>query len=65
MTKDDAIRTDILTPNLDTNQRFKIGAAMGLSADAAEQVEFLIKIGVDHILLKFENLFATRRRMRR
>ncbi|MEE2961554.1 MAG: GuaB1 family IMP dehydrogenase-related protein [Myxococcota bacterium] len=51
LTRDDSIRTDILTPNLDTNQRFKIGAAVGISADAAEQAEFLVKIGVDHILL--------------
>ncbi|MCA9563948.1 MAG: IMP dehydrogenase, partial [Myxococcales bacterium] len=51
MTKDDAVRLDVLKPSLDSRGRLMVAAAVGIASDAGERAGRLREMGVDALVL--------------
>ena len=51
VTRDDAVRLEILKPALDTNDKLMVAAAIGISSDAATHAAQLVAMGVDVLVL--------------
>ncbi len=51
LTRDDAVRLDLLRPSLDASGRLMVAAALGISADAGRTAAALVEIGVDTLVL--------------
>ena len=51
LTRDDAVRLEVLKPALDAKARLMVGAAVAISAEVASRIEQLIEIGVDFVVL--------------
>ncbi len=51
ITKDDAVRLEILKPSLNAKGELLVAAAVGISAQAAEQAATMVGFGVDVIVL--------------
>jgi IMP dehydrogenase len=51
LTRNDAVRLELLRPALDTNGRLMVAAAVGISAEAPVTVAQLLEIGVSAIVL--------------
>jgi IMP dehydrogenase len=51
ITRDDAVRLDVLRPSLDPDGRLMVAAAVGISADAGETAARLVELGVAAIVL--------------
>lgn len=51
LTRDDAVRMEILRPSLDTSGRLMVAAAMGIGAQAGERARQLLELGVDALVL--------------
>jgi len=51
LTRDDAVRLELLEPSLDPRGRLMVAAAVGISAGAAERASLLRELGVDVIVL--------------
>lgn len=51
LTRDDAIRFDLFEPALDGSGRLMVAAALGISAQAAQQAEALLAMGVDALVI--------------
>lgn len=51
ITRDDAVRLELLKPALDTKGELMVAAAVGISASAAETAARLVEIGVSAIVL--------------
>ncbi len=51
LTRDDAVRLDVMSPALDSSGKLMVAAALGISADAAERAVALREAGVDVLVL--------------
>lgn len=51
LTRDDAVRLDLLHPSLDPRGKLMVAAAVGISAGAGQQAERLLEAGVDVLVL--------------
>jgi len=51
ITRNDAVRLELLRPTLDKNGRLMVAAAVGISADAANTAGKLVEIGVSAVVL--------------
>jgi IMP dehydrogenase len=51
LTRDDALRLDLLQPSLDRGGRLMVAAALGISADAEARARTLLETGVDVFVL--------------
>ncbi len=51
LTRDDAVRLELVNPSLDAKGRLMVAAAVGISANAAERAVELVKLGVDVLVL--------------
>jgi IMP dehydrogenase len=51
LTRDDAVRLELLTPSLDAHGRLMVAAAVGISSDAPERALAMKELGVDVIVL--------------
>jgi IMP dehydrogenase len=51
ITRDDAVRMELLSPSLNANGELMVAAAVGISAQAGEQAAKLVKMGVDVLVL--------------
>lgn len=51
LTRDDAVRLELLRPSLDTNGQLMVAAAVGISAQAPDTARKLLEIGVSAIVL--------------
>ena len=51
LTREDAVRLEILKPALNRDGALMVGAAIGISADAGQQAAAMIEIGVDVLVL--------------
>lgn len=51
LTRDDAVRLELLTPSLDARGQLMVAAALGISAQAAAIAERLLQIGVSAIVV--------------
>jgi len=51
LTRDDAVRLELVEPSLDASGRLMVAAAVGISANAAERALELVKLGVDVLVL--------------
>lgn len=51
LTREDAVRFELLEPSLDADGRLCIAAALGISADAAERAVAMRELGVDILVL--------------
>jgi len=51
LTKDDAVRLELLAPSVDNKGRLMVGAAVGISADAPDRAAALVDMGVDVLVL--------------
>ena len=51
ITQADAVRLELLRPAVDAEGRLMVGAALGISADAAENAARLVELGVDVLVL--------------
>jgi IMP dehydrogenase len=51
LTRDDAVRLELVEPALDASGRLMVAAAVGISANAAERAVELVKLGVDVLVL--------------
>jgi len=51
LTRDDALRSELIRPGLDGSGRLLIAAAVGISSDVAERVRALLELGVDALVL--------------
>jgi IMP dehydrogenase len=51
LTRDDAVRLEVLTPSLDRRGQLMVAAAVGISADAATSAERLAELGAAAIVL--------------
>ena len=51
LTRDDAVRMEILRPSLDAGGRLMVAAAMGIGAQASERARQLLELGVDALVL--------------
>jgi IMP dehydrogenase len=51
LTRDDAVRLELVQPTLDTDGKLMVAAAIGISSGAAERAAALLDIGVDAIVL--------------
>lgn len=51
LTRDDAVRLELVEPALDGSGRLMVAAAVGISANAAERAVELVKLGVDVLVL--------------
>jgi IMP dehydrogenase len=51
LTKEDAVRFELLRPSLDKNGKLLVAAAVGISADSAETAAKLVEYGADVIVL--------------
>ncbi|MCB9637307.1 MAG: GuaB1 family IMP dehydrogenase-related protein [Myxococcales bacterium] len=51
LTRDDAVRLELLRPSLDANGKLMVAAALGISSGAAGVAEKLLEIGVDVLVL--------------
>ncbi len=51
LTRDDAVRMELLSPSLNTKGELMVAAAVGISAQAGEQAASLIEMGVDVLVL--------------
>ena len=47
LTKDDAVRLELLTPSLDAGGRLMVAAAVGISSEARDKAARLLELGVD------------------
>jgi IMP dehydrogenase len=61
LTRDDALRLDLVKPALDGNGRLMVAAALGISAHAEEHATALLEAGVD--LLVLDTAHGWQRRM--
>lgn len=51
LTREDAVRLDLLRPSLDGSGRLRVAAALGISAEAAQRARALVAAGVDALVL--------------
>lgn len=51
LTRDDAVRLELLEPSLDSSGRLMVAAAVGISSDASSRAVALTEMGVDIIVL--------------
>lgn len=51
LTREDAVRLEILTPAVDKDGKLQVSAAVGISAGAADRADALVKLGVDILVL--------------
>jgi IMP dehydrogenase len=51
LTREDAVRHELLRPALDKSGRLLVGAALGISSSAAQTAVELVKLGVDVLVL--------------
>lgn len=51
LTRDDAVRMEILRPSLDAQGRLMVAAAMGIGAQAAERARRLLELEIDCLVL--------------
>lgn len=51
LTKDDAVRLELLRPALDSKGRLLVAAAVGISANAADRASRMVAMGVDVLVL--------------
>ncbi|MEZ4462770.1 MAG: GuaB1 family IMP dehydrogenase-related protein [bacterium] len=51
LTRDDAVRLELVQPSLDAQGRLMVAAAVGISANAADRAKALIAMGVDILVL--------------
>ncbi len=51
LTKDDAVRLELLTPSLDAGGRLMVAAAVGISSEARDKAARLLELGVDVLVL--------------
>ncbi len=51
LTRDDAVRLDLLTPTVDADGRLTVAAAVGISAAAAASARRLVELGVSAVVL--------------
>lgn len=51
LTRDDAVRLELLRPSLDRRGQLMVAAAVGISADAARSAEELVELGVSAVVL--------------
>ena len=51
LTRDDAVRLDLLRPSLDREGRLLVAAALGISAEAAQRARALVSAGVNALVL--------------
>jgi IMP dehydrogenase len=51
LTRDDAVRLDLLRPSLDKEGRLHVAAALGISAEAAQRARALVAAGVNALVL--------------
>ncbi|MHC4832024.1 MAG: GuaB1 family IMP dehydrogenase-related protein, partial [Planctomycetota bacterium] len=61
LTRDDAVRLELVRPSVDTKGRLMVAAAVGISLQAAEIAERLVAAGVD--VLVFDTAHGHQRRM--
>lgn len=61
LTREDAVRLDLLRPSLDEAGRLRVAAALGISAEAAQRARALLSAGVD--LLVLDTAHGHQRRM--
>ena len=62
LTKDDAIRLELLRPSRNSNGELMVASAIGIGSDVAESAGALLEIGVDAIVL--DTAHGHQRRMR-
>lgn len=51
LTRDDAVRLELMRPSLDADGKLMIACAVGISADAADTARALVELGVSAIVL--------------
>lgn len=51
LTKEDAVRLELLTPSLDAQGNLMVAAAVGISSNAADRAKALVELGADCIVL--------------
>ena len=51
LTKDDAVRLELLKPALNSREELMVAAAVGISTSAAKQAAALVEMGVDFLVL--------------
>src|SRR3954463_3657462 len=51
LTRDDAVRLDLLSPNLDADGKLMVACALGISGEAPEQARRLVETGVSVLVL--------------
>ena len=51
LTRDDAVRLELLAPSVDKHGALMVGAAVGISSDAADRAQALVEMGVDVLVL--------------
>ncbi|MEO1269898.1 MAG: GuaB1 family IMP dehydrogenase-related protein [Myxococcota bacterium] len=51
LTRDDAVRLELLRPALDGDGRLMVSAALGISAEVGERAQALVELGVDVVVL--------------
>ncbi len=51
LTRDDAVRLDVLQPSLDSQGRLMVGAAVALSANVATHMKKLLGVGIDLVVI--------------
>jgi IMP dehydrogenase len=61
LTRDDAVRLEVLKPSLDSGGRLMVGAAVALSADVVPHMNKLLKIGIDAVV--FDTAHGHQRQM--
>lgn len=60
LTRDDAVRLELLRPSLDPGGRLMVAAALGISSDASERARRLLDLGVDALVLDTAHGFQRR-----
>lgn len=51
LSRDDAVRLEVLKPSLDKQGRLMVGAAVAISSEVSERVQQLLNLGIDFIVL--------------
>jgi IMP dehydrogenase len=51
LTRDDAVRLELLSPTLDASGRLMVAAALGISATVASEAAALVELGIDCLVL--------------
>lgn len=51
LTREDAVRLELLKPSLDTEGRLMVAAALGISSDVAQRAQKMLEMGVDVLVI--------------